>query len=61
MTETELDQIDFIEDRFKLYLSLSNDNLGSYTVSDISLDEAIQNISLDKNEIEPAILDQIRC
>ncbi len=56
MIETELDQISLIEDHFKLHSSFSNDNLGLYIISDISLDEAVQNVSSNKNEIEPIVL-----
>ena len=60
MTETKLDQINLIEGCPKLYLSFSNDNLGSYMASDILSDKVVQDISLDENEIEPAVLNQIQ-
>ncbi len=60
MTETELDQINLIKNRPKLYSSSPNDNLNSYTTSDISPDEAVQNIPSNEDEIKPAVLDQIR-
>ena len=41
MIEIELDQIGFMEGRPKLYSSLLSNNLGSYTVSDISSDETV--------------------
>ncbi len=59
MIKTELNQISPIENRFKLYSSLSNDNLGLYIASDIPLDETAQDIPLNEDEIEPAVLDQI--
>ena len=60
MTEIELDQIGFTEDRSKLYLFLPSDNFGLYMASDISLDKAVQDISLNEDEIEPTILNQIQ-
>ncbi len=41
ITETELNQINPIKDRPKLYSSFPNDNLGLYTVSDIPPDKTV--------------------
>ena len=60
MMETKLDQINPIESRPKLYSSFPNDNLGLYTVSDIPPDKVVQDIPLNKNEIEPTVLNQIQ-
>ena len=57
MIETELDQISLIKSRFKLYSSFPNNNFNLYTVSDIPPDETIQDISLNENKIESAVLD----
>ncbi len=61
MIEIELDQIGLTKGRSKLYSSPPNNNLGLYTASDILPDEAVQNISLNEDEIEPAVLNQIQC
>jgi len=60
MTKTELDQIGPTKGRPKLHSSLPNNNLGLYTASDIPPDETAQNISPNKNKIEPAVLNQIQ-
>ncbi len=60
MTETELNQINPTEGRPKLRSSLPDDNLNSHITSDIPPDKATQNISPDKDEIEPIVLNQIQ-
>ena len=57
MIKIELDQVNLTKGCFKLRLSSPDDNFGLYTVSDILLDEVIQDVLLDEDEIEPVVFD----
>ncbi len=44
----------------RLFSPFLSDNLGLYTASDISSDEAVQDVPPDKDEIEPVVFNQIQ-